>query len=132
MIIENALLTYLGAQGGLTALVSTRIYYVKAVQNTAYPYIVFFKVSSPRNHSYSGSSHLAESRFQFSIFAETYNETKSIAAQLQTALQGKTGNIGTSPGVDVGATFYSNETDMYEESTGLYHCALDFLILHYD
>jgi hypothetical protein len=136
VIIEQALLTYLQAQGGLTTLVgaspNTRIYYSRAPQDVTESYIVFFKVSSPRSHSYSGSSHLAESRFQFSIFAETYKETKDIAAQLQTALDCKTGNIGTAPGVDMGAAFLDNETDLYESETGLYHCALDFRILHYD
>jgi hypothetical protein len=132
MIIEQALLTYLLTQGGLTAITSTRIYYSRAPQDVTEPYIVFFKVSSPRSHSYGGSSHLAESRFQFSIFADTYKETKDIAVQLQASLDCKTGNIGTAPGVDIGASFYDNETDLYEPETGLFHCALDFRILHYD
>jgi hypothetical protein len=132
LIIEQALLTYLLTQSGLTALVASRIYYVKAPQDVTEPYIIMLKVSSPRNHSYDGSSHLAESRFQFSIFATTYKETKDIAIQLQNALQGKTGNIGTAPGVDVGGIFYDNETDLYEVETGLFHCAVDYRVIHYD
>lgn len=132
MIIEQAILTELGKNSTLTGLVSSRIYYVKAPQDVTEPYIVFFKVSSPRNHSYSGSSHLAESLFQFSVFSTTYTEAKSIVAQIQTSLQGFTGTMGTTPGVYVGSCFFDNETDLYENETKLFHIALDFTMLHYD
>jgi len=132
MIIEQAILTELNTTAGLTALVGQRIYYTKAPQDVLEPYIVFIKVSSIRNHSYTGSSHFAESRFQFSIYSTTYAETKTIAKQLQTILECTSGNIGTAPGVDVGAIYYDNETDLFEPETRLYHLACDYLILHYD
>lgn len=132
MYIELAILTELGNASALTALVSNRIYYVRAPQNVTTPYIVFFKVSSIRNHSHDGSSHLAVSRFQFSIFADTYKECKDIAVQIQSSLQGKSGNVGDSPYVAVGSIFYLDETDMYETDTGLYHVAVDYEVTHYD
>ena len=72
MIFEQALMTYLLAQSGITDLVGTRIHYVKAPQDVAKPYIVFFKVTGPRDHSHDGGTGLANPRFQFSIFSTTY------------------------------------------------------------
>jgi hypothetical protein len=127
--IEQAILTELTTYSALTALVSTRIYYVKAPQNVTEPYIVFFKVSAPREHTYDGAAGMVNARFQFSIFSETYYEAKQIAEQLQAALQGKHEIIGTAPGVYAAIT-YDNETDMYETETGLYHIACDYTVMH--
>lgn len=132
MYIEQAILTELGNAAALVTLVSTRIYYVKAPQDVATPYIILTKISSVREHSHDGSSHLAKSRFQLSIFAETYKEVKDIAVQIQAALQAKSGNVGDSPYVAVGSIFYEDETDMYETDTGLYHTAVDYMVTHYD
>jgi hypothetical protein len=132
MYIEQALLTELGNAAALVALVGTRIYYVRAPQDVTKPYIILTKISSVRNHAHDGSSHLAVSRFQLSIFATTYKETKDIAAQVQAALQAKSGNIGDSPYVETGSILYEDETDMFESDTGLYHCAVDYMVTHYD
>jgi len=128
--IEQAILTELLGQSGLTDLIGERIYYVKAPQDVDTPYIVFFKVSAPREHSHDGASGLAHPRFQLSIFATTYYEAKQIAEQVQTALQAYSGTMGGAGGVEVGASFYENETDIWEEGQKLYHIAADYLIWH--
>jgi hypothetical protein len=130
MLIEQAILTKLLATSGLTDLIGERIYYVKAPQDVGIPYVVFFKVSGAREHSHDGASGLARPRFQFSCFSETYYEAKQIAEQIQSALQAYSGTMGGAGGVEVGASFYDNETDMYEEDTKLYHIAVDYMISH--
>jgi hypothetical protein len=135
MYIEQALKTYLEAQAGLTALLGDgKIYYVTAPQQVTAPYLLMTKISSVRMHSHSGSSHLAKSRFQFTIYGAEgdggYKSCKDIAAQLKTALQGKTGNIGDSPGVDIGSCLYDDETDGYDN--GFLTLSVDYLIQHYD
>jgi len=130
MLIEQALMTYLLAQSGITSLVGQRIYFVQAPQDTETPYIVVTKVSGVREHSHDGSSHLAHPRFQFSVFATTYSSAKSIASALQTALQGYSGTMGGESGVSVGATFYENEMDFYETESQLYHVPVDYIIWH--
>ena len=91
MLIEQAIMTYLMAQSGITGLVGTRIHYVQAPQDVEKPFLVVTKVSGIREHSHDGSSKLAHPRFQFSIFAETYSAAKAITSVLQAALQGYTG-----------------------------------------
>lgn len=130
MRIEQALKKYLEAQSGLTALVGERIDYVRAPQDVAAPYLVFFKVSGPRVHSHDGVSDLANPRFQFSCFAGTYYEAKQVAEQVQTALDAYSGTMGGAGGVSVGACFYENETDIYETDANLFHVAVDYLIWH--
>jgi len=133
MYIETALKTHLLSKTALTALVGQNIFYLGEVpQGVTEPYVVFFKVSTTREHSFSGSSQLARARFQFSVFSDSYYEAKQIVEQLQVALQGVTGNIGDSPYVNVGAILYENEQDLYETETKLYHIAVDYMITNTD
>jgi hypothetical protein len=110
----------------IAELCDGQVHYVIAPQEVTAPYIVFFKVSAPREHSHDGASGLARARFQFSIFAETYLGAKQIAQALQGILQGYK---GTSEGVEIGGIFYDNEVDMgYEDA--LYHIAVDYIVWH--
>ena len=130
MLIEQAIKTELESTTALTALIGERIYYVKAPQDVETPYIVFFKVTGPREHSHDGASGLAHPRFQFSVFSTTYYEAKQIAEQLQAALQAFSGTMGTGTGVHVGACFYEDENDLYEVESKLYHIAVDYTFWH--
>ena len=127
MLIEEGLITYLLAQSGVTAYVGEQIHFVHAPQNVTAPYIIIIKISGVREHSHDGSSELAHPRFQLSVFANTYSEVKGIASALQTVLQTYSGTMGS---VNVDVVFYDNEVDMYEQETGLYHTALDYIIWH--
>jgi len=130
MLIEQALMTFLNAQSGITDLVSTRIYFRKAPQDVAKPYLVLFKVSGIREHSHDGSSHLAHPRFQLSAFATTYSEAKEIIAAVQAALQAYSGTMGGDGGVYVNGCFYEDESDFFETETSLYHVSADYIIWH--
>jgi hypothetical protein len=130
MLIEQALMTYLLAQSGITDLVSTRIYFTRAPQDVDQPYIVFFKISGLRFHSHDGSSELANPQFQFSIFASNYGTGKNIAAAIQTALQGYSGTMGGDGGVAVGSCLYLNEYETYERETELNHIIVEYEFMH--
>jgi len=130
MYVEHALLKHLLAQSALAALVGEKIYYVNAPQEVASPYVVFFKVSAVRETSLTGTSHLVNSRFQFSIFSETYYQAKQIAEQIQLALQDKNNEvIGGTGGVRVSIQ-YDNEQDLYDPETGFYHIPVEYLIYY--
>lgn len=128
MLIEQAILKELIGTSGLTALVGQRIYYVKAPQDIESPYVVFSKLSAPREHDHDGASGLASARFQLSIFALTYREVKLIARQIQSVLQAFKGTMGGDGGVSVNGAFYQNEIDFWEENIKLYHTDCDYLI----
>jgi hypothetical protein len=130
MLIEQAIKKELMDASGVTDLISTRLYYVRAPQDVTKPYVVFFKVSGPREYSHDGASELANPRFQFSCFATTYYEAKQIVTAIRTVLEGFDGMMGGDGGVSVGGCFCVNETDIYEDDTDLFHVAVDYLIWH--
>jgi hypothetical protein len=109
----------------ISSLCDGRVYYVSAPQDVESPYMVFFKVSAPREHSHEGASGLVRTRFQFSVFSSTYLAAKQAVQSLQGILQGYQ---GTSEGIYIYASLYDNETDMFEEN--LYHVAVDYIIWH--
>ena len=126
MIIENALHIHLLAQSGLTTLIGQKLYYVTAPQTVEEPYIVFFKVSAVPEYCLTGHCGLINARFQFSIFADTYHETKLISRQIQLALQDKCNQvIGGVGGVNVSVQF-ENEQDLFE--SGTFHCPVEYFI----
>jgi hypothetical protein len=128
MIIEDALQAHLIAQPGMAALVGTKIDYTRAPDKTETPYIVFQKVSDVRDVSLNASGDSVNARFQFSIFADTYYETKLISSQLRLALHKKNNEvIGGVGGVRVSAQF-DDERDLYEVGSLYFHCAADYFI----
>lgn len=126
MIIEQAILTDLKTDGTLAALVGTRIYPARAIQDVTTPYIVFSKVSGVRVSSHDGASGLVDARFQFSIFSTTYKSCKDVAVAIQGVLEGFSGTMGGAGGVTVGGCFYLDENDFYEDDSRLYHVAVDY------
>lgn len=109
----------------ISSLCDGRVYYVTVPQDVETPYIVFFKVSAPREHSHQGASGLVRARFQFSIFSKEYLEAKQTAQALQSILQGYQ---GISEDVEIQAIFYENETDSFENN--FYFIAVDYMIWH--
>lgn len=131
MLIEQALMTFLLAQSGITALVGQRIHFAEVPQDAIGPYLVANKISGPREHSHGGASGLAHPRFQFTAFAETYSAAKLVVAAVQAALQGYSGTMGGAGGVDVQAALYDDETDLDPgDYTGLFGVAADYIIWH--
>lgn len=126
MIIENAIRNELLTP--LSSFVGTRIYYATAPQDVDTPYVVFLKVSDVRDVSLTGTGNTVNARFQFSVYADTYYETKQIAEAIRDALQGKCQEvIGGVGGVTVNIQF-EDETDIYDPGALIYHLAADYFI----
>ncbi len=131
MLIEQALKYHLVNTTGITDLVSTRVYFIKAPQDATQPYIALQKISDVMLHSHDGPSKLAEARFQLSCYATTYAAVKGVAAAIQAAIDGYTGTMGGAGGVFVGRCFWDNETDLgFSDDLKLYGVAVDYIISH--
>jgi len=129
MNLEEALFAYLKDHAGLKALVGTRIYPLILPQPPTLPAVTYFKVSLVnRRVMASPSDVLKQVRVQFSCWANTYSETKSVAEQVKVALQDFAGQMGG--GVQVLDGNIINEQDLYEDDTGIYHVPVDVLIMH--
>ena len=139
MLIEQALRTYLLTITGLTALISSRLYYVEGPENATEPYVVISKVSAVSTHAHDGNVNANRDRFQLSVFSSSYATAKSIAAAIKgngsmtspTGLDCYTGLMGGVGGVTVRGCLYDNEIDLgFERDSELYHVACEYLILH--
>jgi hypothetical protein len=127
VIIEQALMTKLNTIAALTTITSTRIYFVKAPQDVAKPYVAVQKISGVRSHSHEGADGLVESRFQLSCFSTTYKQCKDMVEAIRGGLDGAKGFWGT---VLVGHCFYDNETDLFDDDLALFGIAADYMILY--
>lgn len=122
MSIEPKIMSYLKAN---VPAVNERIHFVKAIQGTAFPYIVLSKVSEQKDYSHDGASGLARPRFQVSVFGDAYVGTKLAAVEVKEAMDSwNADGIKFAP--------LQNEIDLYEEDTGLYHVPLDFFLYYQD
>ena len=137
MRIEAALYTLLSGDSGVSALVSTRIFPHQAPQGGALPFLVYQRISTPRDYSQSGPSLLVWPRFQITAVAATFDGARALAHALRAALSGYSGTMGGGGGVSVGATFLENEADGYEPrlmsfepDLSVYTSRQDYIIWH--
>jgi hypothetical protein len=127
MLVEQALQVKLAST--LTALVGTRVYYVKAPQNVTAPYVTLQKISQNTESVTSGKRYV-EARFQISIFDVTYSSIKTIAAAIQMALDKFSGTMGGAGGLWINNCTYDNETDLeFDDTLKLYGLAVDYILM---
>lgn len=130
MVIEEGLYAHLSGLAGLTALISNRIYPLKAPQDAIYPLVVIQRVSGPRVYSHDGASGLAYPRFQISSWGRSAAEAKAVANQVRIGMNGFKGTMGDD--VEVDACFLATELDRYDPETERYGTLLDFIIWHHE
>lgn len=109
---------------GLSSIPNTAIYPLTAPDTQKAPYMVFFKVSSPRDMDHDGFSGTTTARFQVSIFATSYQSAKLYSAELY-------GMVHTTSAT-IAWIELANERDLYESDSGLYHIALDYMVHLYE
>ena len=129
MALEPAILTYTKAQ---VTSVNNRVYAIKAPVGVANPYIVFSVISGNFIHSMGGDSGLSETKVQFSVFGDEYETVKGVAEDLKKTYRNYIESGGALMGSAqwVQSTLLTNEVDMYEDDTNLYHTALDIIFWH--
>ena len=111
---EKAIRAILVGDGAVNALVSGRVYARTLPQNPKLPAVVYSRISGTRVESLQGASGLASPRFQIDVFAERYDEVKTLTRDIQLALEGKRGSFG---GVDVQGILYQGDRDMTDDLT---------------
>lgn len=93
MDIEEAVVAYLKAYTGLTALTSTRIFPDERPQDSSLPAITYMLVSDVKQHILTGKLAQEQPVYQFSIYAATRASAKAVAAQLKAALSDYHGTL---------------------------------------
>lgn len=123
MRIEEALATKLRATTAVTALVSTRIYPLKAPQDTTTAHIVYDMLGGENIGAHDGFSGLSTGRLSYTCLAPTYAAAKAAAAAVRAALTGFSGTLSTLA-VRIPQTY--EDEDLYDDTLGLYLSVVDF------
>ena len=126
-LIEEALVSKVTNDAGVSALIANRFYPVKLPQKVTLPAMTCRRISGSRVHSLNGSSGLASPRFQFSAWAKKYTEAKDIAEKLRLAIQGFRGTV---LGVRIDAILFESDQDFYEDDLEIHQVASDYIIWH--
>jgi len=96
--IETALANHLAADSAVAALVSDRIFRAgnvpSSVNRRSQAYIVYQRISSPRERHQGGPAGLAHPRFQFSCYAPASKTAKQVCDAVREAVHTASGAIG--------------------------------------
>ena len=125
--IEEAMTAVLLADSDVTDLIGDKIFPMRAPDDFARPYIVYQKVTGPREESHSGDSDLAHPRIQLSCWSDTYAEAKAVA---RTVIGSLHSFVGTSMGIDIQASTIDGEVDTFDDATKLYRTVVDVIFWH--
>lgn len=124
MSIESAITSKTGTD--ITTVVG-RVYALASPQKPVKPYIVFTRVSSNRLSLLSADAGVAEARFQFNIYADTYEQSVSIAEELRLSWQRYSGTVS---GTTILDSKFDNDVDGYDDDIESYVKTLDFMMTY--
>ena len=121
-MIEKGLISHLSANSP-TVGVDNRVWAVLAPADTAFPCIVYQKISEPELY-YHGGRCISRPRIQLSIYADTYLEAKNVENALRTLLAAYQGIYD---GRTVYSCFVENVTDGFEPNAKKYRVIIDVI-----
>lgn len=130
MNAEKAIHARLAAVAGVSSLVGSRIYPVKAPQNATFPLVVYQRISGERDDPLADASGLCSARIQISCHASgtnPYDGVKALASQVRQALQKARGTFG---GVVVDDITIETDQDIYDPQTEDFFVAIDVIVWH--
>jgi hypothetical protein len=116
---------------GVSALVASRIYALRAPEAVLKPYLIIAKISDVRDLPIDATSGLipCQARMQVSCFDASANGAKVLADAVRHACDLKSGTINTVP---VSSVLWDGDSpDAYDFDVNLYHQPVDFLVHYY-
>lgn len=127
-MIDSAIYTRLSTYADVLAIVSTRIYPMRLIQNVTFPAISYDRVSTDvRDLTHTGTNQTAQGTFQISCFAENPKIAKQLGAAVVKALHGWKGTVS---GEKIFRSMVLNETDLFDEEVNIFQVAVDVAIMY--
>jgi len=124
--MEAALIAKLLATSGITALVSTRVNWVRRPQGSALPCIVLHRIDGTPDVHHGGRSGLVQSRVQVDCWAASYGSAKAIARAVETAVTAQTFTQGA---IRFDVILVAGERDnTFDETTPIFRTSLDLSV----
>lgn len=125
--MEAALIAKLLATAGVTALVSTRINWLRRPQGEALPAIVLHRIDGTPDVTHGGASGLVVSRVQVDCWGASFGSAKAIARAVQTAITAQTFTQGATR-FDVILIADERDSTFDENNTPIFRTSLDLMI----
>lgn len=127
MSLETVIYTRSQAHAGLSALISTRLYFHELPQNATLPAVMYARVHSERPSCMGDDAGLARVRMQFDAYASTAKAARGVIEQLRDCFQRWSNTSGTV----VQDTYVLSEADLGPDpDTREYHSTIDFEFVH--
>ena len=118
--MEQKLYTALTGSTLITTLSSNRIYPLRSPQDSAYPHIIYTRISGERYNGLSGYLDSEHPTVQIDIYSTSYSEAKSLSLNVHTVMDGTT-------------TFKAillSDSDLYEDAVDKYRVTADYGIIN--
>lgn len=129
MTTLNTFRAILLGNGGVSALVSSRIYPIELPQSPTFPAITLQIVAGESVYSSSGLSNLENSLVQVDCWARTYADADALFEAVRKACATYSGNVS---GVDVQGIFLEQKRDLYDSEAKLNRRSADFSVWMYE
>jgi hypothetical protein len=128
MAFESDLTTFVEADAGVVALVSSRVYPLRLPQVPTFPAIVYQVVSTVvMDHHHGSAGRLLRARVQFTLWAGSHAGADALARALRAALDGY---AGTMTSTVVGYALMQTERADWDATTEDYRRIQDYYILY--
>lgn len=127
MSIEDAIYSHATNDAGIAALIGTRIYPGVATQNPTAPYVVYQRVSSVPISNLADDTDITEARFQFNLYADSYDSAVAVMEAFRTAFVRFKGTVASIVIMDIDL---ENILDRYNDDLSSFQIAIDLLITH--
>lgn len=129
LTLEESIFTRLTVDHtGTKGLITARCYPVSLPQEPTFPAVTYWRVSSPGQlQAFGGPVGLAIVRFQIDCWDDDYKGARALAAQVRLAMDGFSGLLGGSTGVQTSVSVEGGMDD-YDPTTGWYLSSVDVVI----
>jgi len=129
--MEEALLSLLKADAGLTAAAGGRISWGRRPQGqAALPAITLNRINGRRDHNMSGANGLVDSLVQVDIYGEHYDETKLTARALMSVINGYSGTVSGTHFQRISIDTERDSSETGSSDRHLHRVSLDLSIWH--
>lgn len=124
--IEECIKYTITNASGITDIIGTRYYPMNLPQNTTYPALTYTLISGVEHHDID----YAMPSYQFSCWAKTYAEVKTLAKEIKSCFQRRNEPMGGSSGLRIVQGVHQGDMDLYDAETEVYHIPITFTIIY--
>jgi len=107
--------------------VGTRVYPKVLPSQVTLPAVVYRRISTTKDRVLSGSNGYKKDRFQFTSWANSYEEARSLADEIISLLEDFSGTIG---GITIQVITVAGEVDNLAAEPQRYGIATDFMVVY--